>query len=75
MTIAGLGGGSWLHGALILLFCIIGFFNIGIGVLLTIEKMAKTFRSRFGLWLWIYLIVCALCFVAIKELATYMAIS
>ena len=66
--IADMGDGSYIRGILLVVFCTIGSFNIGIGILMTIDKMSKTFHKRFTLWMTLYLILTALGILALKEI-------
>lgn len=66
--IAVLGNGSWIYGLLLIIFGIIGAFNIGVGILMTIDKMSQTFHKRFTLWMILYLVLTALGVVALEEI-------
>lgn len=57
MTFADLGGGSTLFGLILLLFAAIAAFNLGIGCLLTIERILKTFHRKGELWMYLYIVV------------------
>ena len=49
-------------------FGAIGLFNIGVGALLTVDKILKSGNSKANIWMYIYVIITALSFVALKEL-------
>lgn len=53
---------------LLILFGTFGAFNLGIGCLLTIEKIFKSFGSKGNIWTNVYIIVTALGVVALKIL-------
>lgn len=66
MSIAELGGGSWLFGIIIIIFAALALLNIGVGCLLAIEKILKSFGSKANVWMYVYIIVTSLGIVALK---------
>lgn len=65
MTFADLGGGSTVFGLILLLFAAIAAFNLGIGCLLTIERILKTFHRK--LWMYLYIVVTSIGVVVLKK--------
>lgn len=50
------------------IFAAIALFNIGVGCLLTIAKILKSFGSKATVWMYLYIIVTSLGIVALKIL-------
>ena len=50
----------------LVLFAALGAFNLGIGFLLTIERIFKSFGRKGNIWTSVYIIVTALGIVALK---------
>lgn len=51
---------------LLVLFAALAILNLGVGLLLTIEKIFKSFGSKTNIWMYVYIIVTALGIVALK---------
>lgn len=51
---------------ILVLFGAIALLNIGIGCLLTIEKILKSFGNKANIWMYVYIIVTSLGIVALK---------
>lgn len=68
MSIAELGGGSWLIGMLQIIIVAIAIFNIGTGCLLTVERILKSFGSKAHIWMWVYIIITTLGIVILKTM-------
>lgn len=51
---------------LLVLFAALAALNIGVGFLLTIEKILKSFGSKANIWIYVYIIVTSIGIVALK---------
>lgn len=50
----------------LVLFAALAALNLGVGFLLTIEKILKSFGSKSSIWMYVYIIVTALGVAALK---------
>ena len=57
-----MGIGQWIFKALLVVFGTIGAFNLGLGCILTIEKISKKLQPK---WIYIYIICTSLGIVAL----------
>lgn len=53
---------------LLVLFAALAALNIGVGFLLTIEKILKSFGSKANIWMYVYIIATSIGIVALKIL-------
>ncbi|MGM9610607.1 MAG: hypothetical protein ACI3ZE_03125 [Candidatus Woodwardiibium sp.] len=72
MKLAELGGGSTLFGLLLILFAAIALVNLGIGCLLTVERILKTFQKKPEFWMYVYIIVTSIGAFAMKEILSHL---
>lgn len=52
----------------LVIFAALAALNLGVGCVLTIEKILKTFGSKGNIWMYVYIIVTSLGIVAIEIL-------